>query len=114
MTYTVVPGDTGEKIAEKFTGAKNRWPELLTVNPALKDPTYGIRLYAGRTINLPPSWTAAAPTTPTSTTEIEAEKKGLSTGAIVGIAAGGALVVGGAIYIATRKSGKTRSRSRRK
>lgn len=52
----MLPGDTGEKIAERFTGAKNRWPELVTVNPTLKDPTYGIRLYAGKTINLPPSW----------------------------------------------------------
>jgi hypothetical protein len=113
MTYTVQPGDTGEKIAAKYTGDKNRWRELLTVNPALKDPTYGIRLYAGRAINLPDAW---APSAPTPTTAIE-EKKGLSTGAMVGLAAGGALVVGGIIYAATRaprrKGGKARRRARK-
>lgn len=37
-------------------------------------------------------------------------KPGLSTGAIVGIAAGGATVLGGVIYVATRKSGKRKKK----
>jgi hypothetical protein len=115
MTYTVQPGDTGEKIAANYTGDKNRWRELLTVNPALKDPTYGIRLYAGKPINLPSTWGAPDLTpTPAPVSAIE-EKKGLSTGAVFGLAAGGALVIGGIIYATTRrKGGKARRRSRRK
>jgi hypothetical protein len=119
MTYTVLPGDTGEKIAAKYTGDKNRWRELLTVNPALKDPTYGIRLYAGKTINLPPAWAASdlAPAPASAPVSAIEEKKGLSTGAMVGLAAGGALVVGGIIYAATRaprrKGGKARRRARK-
>jgi len=38
------------------------------------------------------------------------EKKGLSTGAMVGIAAGGVAVIGGIAYLATRKSKKSRRR----
>jgi len=55
-TYVVKSGDTGEKLALAFTGDKKRWPELAAANPKLKDPKYGIRLYAGKTINLPASW----------------------------------------------------------
>lgn len=55
-TYTVRAGDTGEKVAEAFTGDKNRWKELLTVNPTLKSAKYGISLYAGHKINLPSNW----------------------------------------------------------
>lgn len=62
--YTVQSGDNGEKVAFAFTGDKNRWRELLTVNPTLADPKYGIALYAGKTINLPPSW----PSVPKSAT----------------------------------------------
>jgi hypothetical protein len=40
-----------------------------------------------------------------------AQKK-LSTGAMVGIATGGAAVLGGIVYVATRKSGKRKSRRR--
>jgi LysM repeat protein len=60
--YVVKSGDTGEKIALAFTGAKGRWPELVTANPTLKDPTYGLRIYAGQTIKLPPSWIQQAVT----------------------------------------------------
>lgn len=64
--YVIQAGDTGEKVALKFTGDKNRWRELLGPNPHLKDPTYGIALYTGKTITLPPSWLglAAAPGAP--------------------------------------------------
>lgn len=55
-TYVVKSGDTGEKVAQAFTGDKSRWRELLTVNPSLKDPKYGIALYAGHKINLPMNW----------------------------------------------------------
>lgn len=113
MTYTIQPGDTGEKIAAQLTGDKNRWRELLTVNPTLKDPTYGIRLYAGKTINLPPAWAAPAPTPNDSAVVAPEKKQGLSTGAVAGLFAGGAAVVGGIVYIATRrKGGKARRRSR--
>jgi len=57
-TYTVVSGDTGERVAQKFTGDKTRWRELLTVNPTLKSATYGIALYTGHRINIPASWPA--------------------------------------------------------
>jgi len=57
-TYTVQSGDTGEKVAQAFTGDKSRWPELVTANPSLKSAQYGISLYAGHKINLPASWPA--------------------------------------------------------
>jgi hypothetical protein len=41
------------------------------------------------------------------------EKKKLSTGAMVGIATGGAAVLGGIVYVATRKGGKGRKARRR-
>ena len=64
-SYVVQSGDTGEKIALKFTGDRNRWRELLTVNPTLADKTYGIRLFAGKTIFLPAGWPMKAPTATT-------------------------------------------------
>ena len=54
--YTIKSGDTGEKVAEMITGDKNRWRELLVTNPSLKDPTYGIALYTGKTLTLPSNW----------------------------------------------------------
>lgn len=67
-TYVVQAGDTGEKIADKFVHAKNRWPELVTVNPTLKDPKYGLKIYAGQRINLPASWPAGIPVLPPTVT----------------------------------------------
>ena len=68
-TYIVLAGDTGEKIAEKFVHNKARWPELVTVNPTLKDPKYGLKIFAGQRINLPASWPAGVPVlAPTVTT----------------------------------------------
>jgi LysM repeat protein len=64
-TYTVRQGDTGEKIAAAYTGDKNRWRELLTVNPNLKDPKYGIALYPNKTINIPASWGGGGGAAPT-------------------------------------------------
>jgi len=55
-SYVVKAGDTGQKVAQAFTGDLNRWKELLTVNPSLKSAKYGIALYTGHRINLPPSW----------------------------------------------------------
>ena len=55
-TYVVQSGDTGEKVAQKFTGDKSRWRELLIYNPKLKSAKYGIALYTGKTIILPPDW----------------------------------------------------------
>jgi len=71
-TYTVVAGDTGEKVAQKFVNDKSRWRELLTVNPSLKSAQYGIALYTGHKINLPATWPAtpgyAAPALPPAPT----------------------------------------------
>ena len=55
-------------------------------------------------------------TTPFPGTEMAGtgEKKKLSTGAIVGIAAGGATVLGGIVYAATRKSGRRKGRKSRR
>lgn len=54
--------------------------------------------------------------TPThaKTVETVEPKKGLSTGAMVGIAAGGVAVAGGIYYVATRKGGGRRKTSRKK
>lgn len=60
-SYVVREGDTGEKVAERITGSKSRWRELLTTNPTLADPKYGIALYAGKVIQLPRSWVKAQP-----------------------------------------------------
>lgn len=57
-TYTVQAGDTGQIVAQAFTGDMGRWKELLTVNPSLKSAKYGIALYMGHRINLPASWPA--------------------------------------------------------
>jgi hypothetical protein len=54
--YVVRAGDTGEKIAARITGDKNRWRELLTTNPANKDPKYGIAVYTGKSLRLPVQW----------------------------------------------------------
>lgn len=63
-TYVVQSGDTGEKLALSYTGSKSRWPELVKVNPTLADPVYGIKLYTGKTINIPASWTAGGGSPP--------------------------------------------------
>lgn len=55
-SYVVKAGDTGQKVAQAFTGDMSRWKELLTVNPSLKSEKYGIALYTGHRINLPASW----------------------------------------------------------
>ncbi len=48
------------------------------------------------------------PTAYPGTTLPGPEKKGLSKGAMAGLAAGGAAVLGGIVYVATRKGGKRR------
>jgi nucleoid-associated protein YgaU len=60
-TYRVKDGDTGEKVAQLITGDKTRWTELLKTNPSKASDKYGIALYTGNTITLPPSWVSAAP-----------------------------------------------------
>ncbi len=69
-TYVVQSGDTGEKIAEKYTGSKSRWPELVKVNPTLADAKYGLKIYAGQRINLPASWPTGIPVLPPTPTPI--------------------------------------------
>ena len=54
--YPIRTGDTGETVALRITGDKNRWRELLVTNPTLADPKYGIALYAGKTLRLPLQW----------------------------------------------------------
>ena len=66
--YKVQAGDTGEKIALKFTGEKGRWVELKGANPSLmkarvvQAQKYGFPIYAGDVINLPATWAGLAPT----------------------------------------------------
>jgi len=48
--------------------------------------------------------------TPAPTPAAAEEKKGLSTGATAGLALGGAVIIGGIAYVATRKGGKSRRR----
>jgi len=55
---------------------------------------------------------AQFPGTPVRSEPLTETKKGLSTGAMFGMAAAGATVVGGVIYVATR-GGKSRRRSKR-
>ncbi|HMG13313.1 MAG TPA: hypothetical protein VK571_09065 [Gemmatimonadaceae bacterium] len=54
--YPVRSGDTGEKIAARITGDKNRWRELLVTNPGNADPKYGLAVYTGKALRLPASW----------------------------------------------------------
>jgi len=66
--YKVQSGDTGEKIAYKFTGEKGHWVDLKAANPTLMKARkaaaakYGFPIYAGDMINLPASWAGLAPT----------------------------------------------------
>ncbi len=68
-TYRVKSGDTGEKIAQAFTGEKSRWRELAKANPKIMSaradevPKYGFPIYAGDLINLPASWEGISPPT---------------------------------------------------
>ncbi len=59
--YVVRSGDTGEKVAARITGDKDRWRELLVTNPSKKDPKFGIALFTGNQLVLPKSWQAPAP-----------------------------------------------------
>lgn len=54
--YVIRAGDTGEKVALRITGNKDRWRELLVTNPKLKDEKFGIALFAGKPLTLPASW----------------------------------------------------------
>jgi hypothetical protein len=59
-TYVVQKGDYAGEIARKFTGDARRWPEFCAANPQLaKHATAGCVVYAGKTVNLPASWSAA-------------------------------------------------------
>jgi hypothetical protein len=41
-TYKIAKGDTPFAVAQKFTGAGNRWKELLAVNPSLSTETIDV------------------------------------------------------------------------
>jgi len=61
-TYTVLSGDNPSKIAQKFTGNANRWPELVAANsPPKKRAANGnfATLNAGEKLKLPASWFGA-------------------------------------------------------
>ncbi len=63
-TYVVQAGDYAGKIAQKLTGSAARWTELCAANPQLaKHPTAGCVIVAGKTINLPSSWSVASTST---------------------------------------------------
>lgn len=74
-TYRVQAGDTGQRIALKFTGDVARWTDLRAANPTLmrtraKDVAkFGFPIYAGDLINLPAAWAGLAPT-PTAASAI--------------------------------------------
>jgi hypothetical protein len=53
--YTVQVGDTLESIAQKFLGSSNRWSEIVSANPDIKNPHFitpgtEIRIVAGRSV----------------------------------------------------------------
>lgn len=56
MYHTVKAGDTGEKIALKYTGNKWRWRELIPLNPTKKCRVAGIRVFVGDVLALPDDW----------------------------------------------------------
>jgi len=56
--YRVESGDTGTTISRRITGDGNRWNELVAANPSRRDATYGLRIYPGNMLVLPPSWVA--------------------------------------------------------
>jgi LysM repeat protein len=58
MKYTVLAGDTLAKLAVKFLGDKNKYKEIMAINPQIKDPN---KIYPGQIINIPDS-----PKTPTT------------------------------------------------
>lgn len=66
--YTVKTGDTGSKIALRYTGNANRWPDLCAANVELcasrplETGKFGFPIYAGDVINIPASWAGLAPT----------------------------------------------------
>lgn len=87
--WLVQSGDTGEKIALKLTGDKNRWRELIPINPQnMKDKAavakYGFPVYLNKAINLPASWikvnarpaAQSAPAQPSSATPPPVEMPG--------------------------------------
>lgn len=62
--YVVQSGDYGTKIAERITGDGARWKELRDANPSTADAKYGMKLYAGQKLTLPPAWVKVAPAAP--------------------------------------------------
>ena len=67
-TYTVQSGDYASRIAQKFTGNGNRWPELCAANPQLaKHATAGCAMYPGNVLTLPASWVPDVPALPAPT-----------------------------------------------
>ena len=51
-TITVVRGDTLWGLARVHLGAGNRYPEIVALNPEIKDPDL---IYPGQTFRLPPN-----------------------------------------------------------
>jgi hypothetical protein len=60
--YVVRPGDSADRIAARYTGDADRWPELTRVNPqaTVHDGTLGAPMFrdlkVGQTIFVPRSW----------------------------------------------------------
>jgi hypothetical protein len=85
-------------------------------SPLVLDPTTTFdqdTLDALRTVAAMDPSTFKTPFPGTDMPGLTGDKKKLSTGAMVGIATGGAAVLGGIVYVATRKGGKGRKARRR-
>lgn len=63
MTYTVQPGDSLSKIAQKFYGNTARYAEILDANPSITDEDL---IYVGQVLEIPGTGTMPT-TTPTPT-----------------------------------------------
>jgi hypothetical protein len=51
VSYTVVPGDTLERLAQRFLGNEERWPEIFAANRnAIKNPNL---IYPGQVFRIP-------------------------------------------------------------
>jgi LysM repeat protein len=64
-TYTVLPGDSAWRIAQKLAGSGLKWKELVAINSQKKKSADGnfATLFAGEVLKVPPSWASVTPMT---------------------------------------------------
>jgi len=86
MVYIIKGGDTLFKIAQKYTGNGNRYPEVLDLNPQIKNPDF---IREGDMLNLPDSWGGGSSNVPaTQPEETVSEDSGMSVNTKVMLVAG--------------------------